>query len=346
MAQYRICVVGAGIYGASIAIELAKAGHSITMFDPIGVLSCASSINQFRIHKGYHYPRSKETIQEVVESRAGFLRAYKDAVVDQVENYYAIPHEGSKTSPDTYEGIMNQMNLPYQIARPSWINYDVIDRCYLVDEEIYDPDLLRNLLEQRLEKASIIFEKRLYTESDGARFDFVIHATYGASGSHMHLFNDFRIQIVEKIKIELPVVLHKKSLVVVDGPFTAFDPYGNQSFSQFGSALHTNHWVTADPNEPLPSRYNNVMNLPDFQKVTFSNFDKMVDEASSVVPLCADARYIGSRFTKRLVEYAPESDRRVMRIGRPDNKNIHVFSGKVVSAIKSADRIRDMIANA
>ncbi len=58
----KVAVAGAGVYGANIAISLAEAGHDVHLFDPLGVLRAASAINQYRIHSGYHYPRSPETI--------------------------------------------------------------------------------------------------------------------------------------------------------------------------------------------------------------------------------------------------------------------------------------------
>ena len=54
------------------------------------------------------------------------------------------------------------------------------------------------------------------------------------------------------------------------------------------------------------------------------------------VPLCRQAEYLGSRFTLRLVEGDKETDRRILKISRSDEQTFHVFSGKVVSAIKAA----------
>jgi glycine/D-amino acid oxidase-like deaminating enzyme len=58
----KIAVAGAGIYGATAAIRLAEQGHQVHLFDPLGLLRAASAINQYRVHAGYHYPRSAETI--------------------------------------------------------------------------------------------------------------------------------------------------------------------------------------------------------------------------------------------------------------------------------------------
>lgn len=47
----------------TIAATLGKEGFSVDLFEEKrDVFMSASGINQFRLHKGYHYPRSIETI--------------------------------------------------------------------------------------------------------------------------------------------------------------------------------------------------------------------------------------------------------------------------------------------
>ncbi len=79
-------------------------------------------------------------------------------------------------------------------------------------------------------------------------YDFVVWAVYGL-GPSRGLFKSVKFQVAEKILIQLPKQLQHVSLVVIDGPFTAFDPYGNSERSMWGSAKNTNHWTTTDPNE-------------------------------------------------------------------------------------------------
>jgi glycine/D-amino acid oxidase-like deaminating enzyme len=66
----KIAVVGAGIYGSYTAIRLDEFGHRVELFDSLSVLRAASNVSQFRVHSGYHYPRSPETIEETLETRA------------------------------------------------------------------------------------------------------------------------------------------------------------------------------------------------------------------------------------------------------------------------------------
>jgi hypothetical protein len=343
MGGKKIAIAGAGIYGSTIAIMLARNDYDVTVFDPLGVMRAASSINQLRIHSGYHYPRSFSTIKEILESRIGFIKEYQKAVVRNTDNYYAIPHEGSLTTPEKYEEIYNSFSLILKKVSPEWINFDYISSCYKVKEEIYDPLILKTIIEDRFKELKISFINEMMDAENSQSYDLVVYATYGASGSHQYLFNDVQKQIAEKILIKLPENLQKKSLVVVDGQFTAFDPYGNTKLFQFGSAKHTNHWKTDDPEEPIPDEYKNHLNGKNFIKVNNTNFEKMVEESTRSVPLTKHAEYLGSKFTIRLVENDSTTDRRILRVKQSDSRTFHVFSGKVVGAVKAADIIYTLI---
>jgi FAD dependent oxidoreductase len=340
----KVAVAGAGIYGATVAIRLAEQGHNVRLFDPLGILRAASAINQYRVHAGYHYPRSLETIQETLEARAEFIRAFEPAIVRNSRHYYAIPKEGSRTAPDLYERVMKEQGLPLKPCRPEWMNFDFIDRCYEVDENIYDPDVLRDLIETRVRTLGIPFERKEFTAATRNEFDFVVWATYGLEPSQC-AFKIAKFQVAEKMLIELPPALQHVALVVVDGPFTAFDPYGSSCRSLFGSAKNTNHWTTTDPDEPVPEPYAGILNGPEFRPVSFTRFEVMRKDCCESVPGAKSAKYIGSRFTIRVVENAPESDRRILYLKEGAPGEIHIFSGKVVSAVKAARLVCERIAH-
>ena len=339
----KVAVAGAGIYGASIAIRLAEQGHSVRLFDPLGILRAASAINQYRVHAGYHYPRSLETIQETLEARAEFIRAFGPAIVRNSRHYYAIPKEGSRTGPDLYERMMAEQGLPLKSCRPEWMNFEFIDRCYEVEENIYDPDALRELIEARIRALGIPFVRKEFTSALRSDFDFVVWATYGL-GPSRRTFKIAKFQVAEKMLIELPPTLQHIALVVVDGPFTAFDPYGSSGRSLFGSAKNTNHWTSTDPDEAVPEPYAAILNEPEFRPVSFTRFEAMRKDCWESVPCAKDAKYIGSRFTMRVVEDAPESDRRILYLKESAPGEIHIFSGKVVSAVKAARLVCERIA--
>jgi hypothetical protein len=339
----KIAVAGAGIYGATAAIRLAEQGHRVHLFDPLGVLRAASAINQYRVHAGYHYPRSAETILEIAEARAEFAQAFAPAIVRNSRHYYAIPKEHSLTPPDVYENAMSTHGLPLRRREPEWMNFDFIERCYEVEENIYDPDVLRKLIEDRLRNHGIQLQQREFSAEMRQDYDFVVCATYGL-GPSRGLFKAAKYQVAEKMLIELPAPLQGVALVVVDGPFTAFDPYGSSSRSLFGSAKNTNHWTTTNPNDPIPEPYAGILNRPDFEAVPFTRFEAMCADCCLSVPAAKNAVYIGSRFTIRVVEDNPEQDRRVLYVREGEPGEIHIFSGKVVSAVKAARLVCEMVA--
>jgi hypothetical protein len=339
----RVAVVGAGIYGSTIGILLAENGHDVSLFDRLGLLRATSSINQLRIHSGYHYPRSPETIDETLQARMEFQETYEAAVVKNTQHYYAIPQHGSRTPPDVFEAVMDRFRLPLKIVEPKWIDFDFIARCYEVNEQIYDVDVLRSIIEQRIRHLNIRFLQEEFTpqESD---FEIVVWATYGLSHSQ-GIFRPAKYQIAEKVLIELPVQLRGISLVIIDGPFTAFDPYGNSSYSQFGSAKHTNHWTTTDPHELKLPRFANLLNQREFQLVDFSRFEVLRADSSLAVPASKEAKYLGSRFTIRVVENSPADDRRTLYVLEPNPSEIHIFSGKVVGAVKAANMVLERLSS-
>lgn len=339
----RVAIAGAGIYGTNIAIRLAEDGHEVRLFDPLGILHGASAINQYRIHSGYHYPRSPETICETLEARAEFMEAFAPAIVRNSRHYYAIPHEGSQTAPELFENVMAQFNLFCKSCRPEWMNFEYIDKCYEVDEQIYDPDVLRELVASRVKELRIPLEQRAFTAEMRPEYDFVVFATYGL-GPSLGLFKTAKYQVAEKILIHLPTQLRGISLVVVDGPFTAFDPYGSSQRSLFGSAKNTNHWTTTDPREPVPEPYASLLNGPGFEPISFSRFSAMRQDSALAVPASKDAIYLGSRFTIRVVENNPIEDRRTLYVRETAPGEIHIFSGKVVGAVKAARLISERVA--
>jgi glycine/D-amino acid oxidase-like deaminating enzyme len=338
----RVAVVGAGIYGTTAALHLAERGHRVDLFDPRGVMRATSATNQYRVHAGYHYPRSPETIEEVLAARTEFSATFDEAIVRSTQNFYAIPHEGSLTTADDFERTMDKFELPLAPRRPPWLSFGFIDRCYEVAEEIYDPDVLRRLVEERLARTAVRLRRERYEPVLRGDFDVVVHATYGL-GASRQIFRIARLQVAEKVLIELPPHLRGVALVVVDGPFTAFDPYGASGLSLFGSARHTNHWTTTDPERDVPEAFRALVEADAFAPVPITRFSEMRAAAALAVPDAATATYRGSRFALRVVEDSPSDDRRVLHVREGEPGELHVFSGKVVSAVTAARTVADLV---
>ena len=78
----KIAVIGAGLFGIASAIKIKERfpNSKIDLFEKKkNILLGVSGKNQFRWHKGYHYPRSQETISECLKSYSDFSKYFKKA---------------------------------------------------------------------------------------------------------------------------------------------------------------------------------------------------------------------------------------------------------------------------
>ena len=90
MSLFSIAIIGAGWTGCHLALELAKDGHRVTLFDKGNdILSGVSGDFGIRLHRGPHYPRSNETRESCHRSFSKFSEVYPDLVVGHDESIYA-----------------------------------------------------------------------------------------------------------------------------------------------------------------------------------------------------------------------------------------------------------------
>ena len=85
-------------------------------------------------------------------------------------------------------------------------------------------------------------------------------------------------------------------------------------------------------------------NLAPVVASSVARFEAMRTDCCLSVPAAKNARYIGSRFTIRVVEDDPASDRRILHVRDGAPGEIHIFSGKVVSAVKAARIVCQKVA--
>ena len=86
----KVLIVGGGIFGTTAAISLANNGYNVELHEELDdIMKCATGINQYRLHKGYHYPRSKQTAIECKKGLKTFKRKYNSSVLNgDIEHFY------------------------------------------------------------------------------------------------------------------------------------------------------------------------------------------------------------------------------------------------------------------
>ena len=173
----KALVVGGGIFGTTAAVALAHDGYQVELHEELeDVMMAASDINQYRLHKGYHYPRSKETAQECLKGLKTFKRKYESCVVNgNIEHHYAISSKESKVTPSKYLEFLNEMDLPYKRIEPIK-NTDITIK---VEEELFDNYKLYESVRDKLWSSGVeVLKNKTTTKDDFKGFDVVVIATY------------------------------------------------------------------------------------------------------------------------------------------------------------------------
>lgn len=358
----KIAVVGAGIFGITSAIKLSER-HNITLFDlSFGILNSASGCNQYRLHKGYHYPRSTEMIQSTQE----FEREFDGCIVNHgVDRYYAIASNNSLTDKEQYLTFLETSKLDYEIIQNlDLLKCENLDLIVKVHENSFDIAQLYLICTEKLRKCNIDVKLNTqFTKQMMSEFDVVINCTY--SNLNFLLSEDdqidYQFELCEKPVISVGREWKGKSVVIMDGEFCCIDPHGFDEYyhvmGHVKEAIHERHVGNffAVPSEIRPylnggitkgytnSKYKQIINASrdffNFNGVpTIPTTEKRLNFASGNV------YYAGSMFTVRTVLPNRElDDGRPSYITKHNDQLYSIFSGKIATCVHISNELNNML---
>ncbi len=345
----KIGIIGGGIFGVTIAIRLAKS-HTVEIFEKNDdILKAGSDINQCRVHRGYHYPRSDITAKEVLESQKDFIHEYKDAIITDTENYYCIAKENSQTSADEYIKFCQRNNLEYEISKLDVVNENKIDLCLKVNENLLDHKKLKEICWQNLKENNVkVNLNQKVNEQIFENYDKIIICTYADSNELLNEFpeNQFKAQfeICEKIFVKLPKCFHKKSILIMDGPFMSIDPVGKTDLFIIGDVVHTVLSSNIGRKPELEKKFLDVLDRGIITNPPFTNFQYFIDSATRFMPDASKAEHIGSSFCiKTVLSNMDKTDERPTIVRKINDKIISVFSGKIPTCVNAAKKVEETI---
>ena len=168
----KVAVIGGGIFGVTAAFTLAQ-NNEVDLFEKNSdLLLAASGSNQYRVHRGYHYPRSKETVDSIIKSESSFRETFEEAIVDSFDHYYCISKKDSMTSAKQFLDFSDEHGLEYTISDLSFMNKNSIELCVRVNESVYDPIKLRQTCWEKLKKNNVnVFLNREVTDNIFDNYD-------------------------------------------------------------------------------------------------------------------------------------------------------------------------------
>ena len=270
--HYDYGIIGGGLFGCYAALYLAGRGARVALIERDDKLcGRASTVNQARLHGGYHYPRSVATARMSDDNKARFTREHEAFINFSFEKYYAVDRFGSFTDAAQFERFCRYIGLRCdRVHEHPHFNFDRIEALYRTTEYTFDPVLTAAYYTERVgQEAGIDLRMRHQVrraESTGdhwsvelenletgavqpVRFGAVVNATYAQSNAVNRLFGLADISLMHEISemafVTSPV-LRDVGLTVMDGPFGSLMPYGKSGLLSLSSVAYTHHKVSYD----------------------------------------------------------------------------------------------------
>lgn len=360
MVKPKVGVIGAGVFGLSTALNLSRAGYEIIVFDRADdLLTGASTVNHLRHHYGFHYPRSKDTVEEIQRARATFEKEYGECISEFFDDYYGVSLVKSQTTPEEFIKFCDEMNLPYEIAWPAqkYLDRSKIGICVKTPERVYDPTIMRKILMQRIADTDMTVKlnskivggkinrdlKTLEIESpDGISsetFDYIINATYSNFNSFNKWFDFPRKKLqyekMELLEIEIPGQ-DKIGLTIMDGEFSSVLPRGEKPnrFTLGHVDASVLERIISDDLDPV------VMSSED----TKSNKTVIMERGIEDFPFLIRATVVKSLFVTRVVKPdVDDTDERPSEITDYGQGMYSIFGGKVITCAEIGKRVLEII---
>jgi len=345
----NVAVVGGGIFGCTTAWKLAKEGYNVTLYEKNDdIITQASNINQYRLHRGYHYPRSKETAIQSQWGETSFIKEYGDAIVNgDVEHYYCIAKEDSLVNPKQYWTFLNEINLPYVEKKLDFMHKNVVDLVVQVKEFLFNSDKLRKICWDKLNKYGVdVTLNTKYVDSKYNNDDYVINTTYANLNqlTPKDKQKDYQFELCEKPVIKLPEQYKNKSVVIMDGPFMCIDPYGDTGWHVMGNVVHAIHSTNVGKFPEYNSKFDNLLNKGIVKNPSITNIDKFIESAKKFFIDIDKVKHIGSMFTFRTVlPNKDKDDARPTMVEKINNKMFSIFSGKIGTCVNAAEEVLNEI---
>lgn len=347
----RVAVIGGGIFGATAALFAARAGHEVHLFEKEkDLLQAASGINQYRLHRGYHYPRSPETARSALKAEKTFREEYGEAVIDGGRHLYGIAREKSLVSAKQFLNFCDSQKLEYKkVEVPELADPKMVELVIEGVEARFEPDVLREVVKRKLTESGV--QVHLNTPADSLldeSFGKIIVAAYANTNEVVGLFTEakreYQFEVCEKPVVSLPASFGLTDLVILDGPFMCVDPLGTSGLYVLGNVVYAIHATNIGAKPEVPSQLQPLLNKGIVKDPPFTRFQKFIEAGVPYIPLLKEAKHVGSLFTIRTVLPRMEkTDARPTLVTPIGDKYIQIFSGKVGNCVDAAKKVVQLL---
>ena len=258
-------IIGAGIYGLYAAVFCALKGENVVVLEyDDQAASRATYINQARVHKGYHYPRSYSTAIKSALYFERFCEDYHFAIHHLFRKIYATSSVYSLTSAEQFRKFCKNANIKCQEIIPTrYFKKGVVDGAFETKEYAFDGKAIKDYYISKIDKLSnvrVIYKAIIKNvEKDEAKgvyaltlgsgeqvvSNYVLNATYASVNQIINMFGfelyKIKYEICEIALCEPNEILKDVGITVMDGPFFSVMPFGFTNMHSLTSVTFTPH---------------------------------------------------------------------------------------------------------
>ncbi|OUX36068.1 MAG: hypothetical protein CBE33_06715 [Candidatus Pelagibacter sp. TMED273] len=329
----KILILGAGWYGCHIGLYLKDTGHNVTIFEKESkIFFGASGFNQFRLHKGFHYPRSSETIYEIQKNYKKFIKKYRNFIYYPKNNLYCIAKKISLIDAKTYEIILKSHYLDYKKKYNHKLSN--IEAAFIVKEGVINNEKIINFYNKKLKKNLVLNSNIKNLKNLKKNYDFIIDCTNNTFSNN--LTKDFNYLLT------ISVVYKKKNkiitpITVMDGDLPSLYPYsGKKGYYTLTHAKYTH--IKKFKSFKLLNKYKKKMSKKRLGNIV----DKMENSMISFYPTFKkDLIYKGFYFSYKVLPNETSAKRTISI--KKENNTISCSSPKIANIFAFEDYIKKII---
>jgi len=340
----KIAIIGGGIFGTNIALALSKLEFvkEITIFEKNkNILLEASVNNQHRYHLGYHYPRSPQTIEQILFTNELYNEYYKDSIFDINNNIYFVSKYESLIDTDTFSSVFKNHDVKQvELTKyKSFVNINNLESAFLVKEKGINTNLLSKLIKHSLEKNTKIKISYNTEVTDICKlkkeFNIVVNASY--YNNNLTDNSDLKYEVCLLPVLNKPFKDNDIAFTVVDGKFPSIYPTQDSNIYTLSHVSNTPLIKTDSLLEAQKFR-NSLDNL---QLLKYSK--NMIDESRQFFSF-NNIDIVNFYVSYKVKIKDDKNDLRTSNIMCNDNV-ISILQGKITTCIYVAEEISKYVKN-
>tara|TARA_Y100000389_G_C17371444_1_gene469266 strand:- start:54 stop:1079 length:1026 start_codon:yes stop_codon:yes gene_type:complete len=330
----KICVIGAGWYGCHIGYKLIKHGYDVTIFEKNkNIFQGSSGFNQFRLHTGFHYPRSDITIKETKNNYKRFIKEYKNYFFIPPKNIYCIAQKKSLIDFNTYLKILKSHKLLYKKTKENSLKN--IEGSINTKEGVLLNKKIISFYKNELKRQLVLNKKIKSTDNLKEKYDYIIDCTNNTLNQN----NNSKVKFILTISLIYKAKKNKKTfpITVMDGKLPSLYPYSDKK--NFYTLTHSKYThIKKFSNFKNLKKYENLINYKQINKIktsmekSFKNF---------YYDFSKNFKYKDYFLSYKVIPNEA-SDKRPLFIKKDDNV-ISLFSPKIANIFTAEDYIIKLI---